>query len=107
MIAAAINAADRDASFLLIRRIDRYTLKSRTGRSGEKPSGTRALRPASVGASCARVRMRPPYSRSVKTQSDKPEIVATYCLPFTEYVIGPLTICAPRFAVQHTVPLRA
>src|SRR5262249_15382669 len=47
------------------------------------------------------------YSRRPNTHSDRPEMAVTYCLPSTSYVIGPLTICAPRLAFHNRVPFRA
>ena len=47
------------------------------------------------------------HSRSAKTHSERPEMAVTYCLPSTSYVIGPLTICAPRLAFHKSDPVRA
>src|SRR5207249_10272359 len=46
-------------------------------------------------------------SRKPNTHSESPEMVATYCLPSTSYVIGPLTICDPRLAFHSRSPVRA
>lgn len=47
------------------------------------------------------------YSRSPNVTSELPEMTATYCLPSTAYVIGPITICPPRLAFQSGAPVRA
>ena len=46
-------------------------------------------------------------ARSAKVDSAWPEMIATYCLPSTSYVIGPLTIWPPRFAFHSSSPVPA
>lgn len=47
---------------------------------------------------------------NAKTNNVRPAVAATYCLPFTAYVIGLFNICAPRFCstgacrCAHRVP---
>src|SRR6266516_4666802 len=48
-----------------------------------------------------------PHWRRPKTNRQVPAFTATYCLPFTEYVIGPDWTAAPTAAFQSSSPLRA
>ena len=47
------------------------------------------------------------YCRSANVNRQLPALTATYCLPPTEYVIGPEMIAAPREAFHSSAPLRA
>src|SRR5207244_6435622 len=48
-----------------------------------------------------------PHWRRPKTNRQLPAFTATYCLPFTEYVIGADWTAAPRAAFQSSSPLLA
>src|SRR6185436_14840704 len=47
------------------------------------------------------------YGRNAKANSELPAATVTYCLPFTEYVIGPLFTCPPSGTFQSRSPERA
>src|SRR5262245_47236589 len=47
-----------------------------------------------------------PYGNA-NTNNVSPAIAATYCLPFTAYVIGFWRTCAPTEAFHNKVPVRA
>src|SRR6267378_1980945 len=47
------------------------------------------------------------YCRSANVNRQFPALTATYCLPPTEYVIGPEMIAAPRDVFHSSAPLRA
>ena len=47
------------------------------------------------------------YSRSANVNKQFPALTATYCLPPTEYVIGPEMTAAPRDVFHSSAPLRA
>src|SRR3954470_6962568 len=44
---------------------------------------------------------------TANAKSELPAATVTYCLPLTEYVIGPLLICPPSAIFQRRSPLRA
>src|SRR5204862_6316011 len=47
------------------------------------------------------------YSRNANVNKQFPALTATYCLPPTEYVIGPDMTAAPRDVFHSSAPLRA
>src|SRR5258708_23606963 len=61
-----------------------------------------------VGA-MTRIFIRPhrDYSRSANVNKQFPALTATYCLPPTEYVIGPEMTAAPRDVFRSSAPVRA
>src|SRR4030095_15508808 len=60
------------------------------------------------GMTCRRSRgPRSVYSFNAKTNSERPDTVATYCLLPTRNVIGPLLMGPPRLVFQSNVPVRA
>src|SRR4051812_20208470 len=47
------------------------------------------------------------YGRSANAKRELPAATVTYCLPLTEYVIGPLFTCPPSATFQSRSPERA
>src|SRR5256885_3554983 len=50
---------------------------------------------------------RLPHYRKAKAKRQLPAATATYCLPFTAYVIGPEAITPPTATFHNRAPLRA